>query len=50
MDDVKLKQRYGNIGPDIVLVSNGKELFIEIIVTHMAHFGAVVIIPNANSW
>ena len=34
VDDVKLEQRYGNIVPDIVLVSNGKELFIEIFVTH----------------
>ena len=29
-----MEQRYGNIVPDIVLVSNGKELFIEIFVTH----------------
>ena len=34
VDDVKLEQRYGNIVPDIVLISKGKELFIEIFVTH----------------
>lgn len=34
VDEVKLEQRYGNIVPDIVLVSNGRELFIEIFVTH----------------
>ena len=34
VDKVKLEQSYGNIVPDIVLVSNGRELFVEIFVTH----------------
>lgn len=34
IDDVKLEYRYNDIIPDIVLVSSGKELFVEIFVTH----------------
>ncbi len=34
VDDVKLEQRYGDVIPDIVVTSGGRELFIEIFVTH----------------
>lgn len=34
IDNVKLERRYGDIVPDIVVVSGGKELFVEIFVTH----------------
>ena len=34
IDDVKLEQRYGDIIPDIVVFSGGKEFFVEIFVTH----------------
>ena len=34
IDDVKLEQRFGDVIPDIVLISGGKELFVEIFVTH----------------
>lgn len=34
VDDVKLEKRYGDIVPDIVIISNGEEIFVEIFVTH----------------
>lgn len=34
IDDVKLEQRYGDIIPDIVVFSGGKEFFVEVFVTH----------------
>ena len=34
VDDVKLEQRYGDVIPDIIITSGGKELFVEVFVTH----------------
>ena len=34
IDEVKLEQRYDDIIPDVVVISGGKELFVEIFVTH----------------
>lgn len=34
VDDVKLEQKYDNIIPDIVVISNEKTFFVEIFVTH----------------
>lgn len=42
INEVYLEKKIGNIIPDVIIVSNGRELFVEIAVTHFADYNKII--------